>query len=178
MRKVILFFLLIFSFSFSWEKIIQKDDFGDNTNIYMLKENFININAWILIGKNENDIICGFEIKNADFEEEDVKIKVKSRHKGKDFIQVLEAKSFGDYVVFYPDSRRRLLIAFRDSDVVKFNLNGKPFSISAKGFTHAYKNAYWQDFDNSKEIKMPPKGNKVWSIYEGEGNIEEQDAIF
>lgn len=174
-RLILALMILISTLSFSWEKIQQNDEFGDPTSIYMLSQPINEGYGNMLVGKGPNgEKICMFILPNDNFPLEEITIKMKS----KNGITDLSAKTTGIYVAFYEDSARRIFIALRDSNIVKFNLMGVPLSVSGAGFTKMYKNAYWQDFDSSKPIDMPPKGEKSFSLYEGEGDIEAQDNIW
>ena len=176
MKKLV--FALIFlisTLSFSWEKIQQEDDFGDFTGIYMLAQPINEGYGYILVGKETNGRkICMLALPSENFVTEDITIKMKS----KNGITNLMAATKGVYVRFSDDSARQVLLALRDSNVVKFNLKGVPFSVSGTGFTKMYKNAYWQDFNSNNPVKMPPKGQKAYSLYEGADEIEAQDDIW
>lgn len=176
MKKMILILMiLVSSLSFSWEKIQQDDEFGDPTSIYMLAQRIEEGFGQMLVGKGPNgEKICMFFLPNDYFPLEEVTVKMKA----KNGVSTLSAKISDKYVFFYEDSARRILIALRDSDIVKFNLKGVPLSVSGAGFTKMYKNAYWQEFDSSKPINMPSKGEKAYSLYEGENDIEAQDDIW
>lgn len=177
MKKIfiLIFSLLIFSFSFSWEKVQQDDEFGDSMSLYMLsqpiKEGFGNL----MIGKGQNgERACLFILPNDNLGFEKSKLKMKSKHG----VDTLDIQTSGNMMMIYEYDARTLLLALRDSNIVKFNFNGASFSVSAAGFTKAYKNAYWQDFDSSKPVNKPKKGEKVWSLVEGEGYLEAEDAIW
>lgn len=176
MKKLILILMiLIFNLSFSWEKIKQDDEFGDPTSIYMLTQQIEEGFGQMGIGKGpDGEKICILFLPNDKLPIEKVTVKMKDK-KG---VSTLSAATNDKYVFFYEDSARKIFIALRDNNIVKFNLKGVPFSVSGVGFSKLYKNAYWQDFDSSKPIKMPPKGEKSYSLYEGENEIEAQDDIW
>lgn len=172
---ILLFSLLVFSFSFSWEKIRQSDEFGDPTNAYMLGQKTNEGYGMMLVGGNENkDKICMFVFPNDNFPEKNITLKIKSK-KG---IETISGKSSGKYLFFDGMDAGNMLKALRDSNVVKFSFNGNSFSVSGAGFTKMYKEAYWKDFDLEKASQKPPKGEKAFSLIEGEGDIEAEDAIW
>lgn len=176
MKKLVLtLMVLISSLSFCWQKVQQDDEFGDPTSIYMLSQRIEEGFGEMVVGKGPNEEkICMFFLPNDNLSSEEIKIKMKSE-KG---VDTLSATATDKYVFFHEDSARKVLIALRDSNIVKFNLMGVPLSVSGVGFTKIYKNAYWQNFDSSKPIDMPPKGQKAYSLYEGADEIEAQDDIW
>lgn len=155
---ILLLSLLVFSFSFSWEKIRQSDEFGDPTKDYALGEVIKEGYGTMMVGKNnEGAKVAGFIFSNDYFSEKKAVIKMKSVH---GTMTVSGEIVNGKYMFFYGQEARKIILSLRDSSIVKFNFKGIPFSVSGVGFTKMYKEAYWQDFNLEKPIKKPPVGKE------------------
>lgn len=172
---VLLLSLLVFSFSFSWEKIKQDDEFGDPTKFYMIGQAFDNSYGMLLIGRGEDsNMIAGFSFIGADFPDKEVTMKLK----GKDGVNKVDGFMSGNVIIFREPDSFTIIRALRDSNIVKFNINGANFGVSGAGFTKLYKEAYWKDFEVDKASRKPAKGEKTWSLVEGIGEIEAEDDIW
>ncbi|MFV0577759.1 MAG: hypothetical protein ACK5NU_03730 [Fusobacterium ulcerans] len=141
----------------------------------MLGEKIKEGNGIVMVGRDteENDI-CMFIFPNKNFIGEEVVIKMKS----KNYTTEVEGFAIDKNLLFKNSEAKAIYRAFRDSSIVKFNFKGTPFSVSGIGFTKLYKEAYWKDFDLEKPSYKPPKGEKVYSLVEGEGYLEAEDAIW
>lgn len=172
---ILLFSLLVFSFSFSWEKIRQSDEFGDPTSFYMIGQTTDNSFGILLIGRSEElGMTAAFRFIGADFPSKEVSMKLKS----KNGIDEVDGFMSGNTVLFRGLDSFTIIRALRDSNIVKFNINGANFGVSGTGFTKLYKEAYWKDFDFDKPSRKPAKGEKTWSLVEGVGEIEAEDDIW
>lgn len=178
MKKILILLLslLIFNFSFSWEKIRQLAKDGDLTPFYMLAQvtdnNFSNM---LIIGRNEEgDMIAVFMFGGADFPPKEISVKLEAKN------GINEVNGFmnKNAVLFHGKESFVIIRALRDSDVVKFNIDGVSFGISGIGFTKLYKEAYWKDFELDRPSRKPEKGEKTLSLAEGVGEIEAEDDIW
>lgn len=150
MKKILLMlfiFVSVISFG-SWEKVYQKDDFGDKTNQYMIGTLFRESNtAAVLVGYHEKTKQTAIVINflGADFgPEKNIEIRVKGDD-GEISPTPIGLVS-GSYIVIRPEYADKIISALKKSKILKFNINGYKFSISASGFTKAYENATKNNF--------------------------------
>ncbi len=172
---ILLFSLLIFNFSFSWEKIRQLDEFGDPTSFYLIGQTTDNSYGILLIGRKEDsEMIAAFRFIEANFPSKKISMKLKSKN-GIDEVNGIMNENT---ILFRGSDSFTIIRALRDSNIVKFNINGTNFGVSGSGFTKLYKEAYSKDFDFDKPSKKPAKGQKTQSLVEGVGEIDADDDIW
>ena len=182
MKKIILFLILSIT-AFAWQKQNIVDDFGDATSQYIIYQGAENEDCILSIGKSNEEVLKGsgpsiiayFAFLYADFGDNktDVKIKIKT----KNGIEKIDGCAIKRYI-FTANSieTKKLLRALRDNNSIKVAIGSIILKFNAVGFSQLYKTSFWQGFDDSMEITMPPKGEKTFSVAEGE--IEKQDDIW
>ncbi|KDE71724.1 hypothetical protein FUSO7_09655 [Fusobacterium necrophorum BFTR-2] len=136
---VVLVGLLVFQVSFAkWSKIYQDDDFGDKTTTYMIAEEFNEIPGLLLIGYHEEtkQEAVAIQFLGLDLGEGIVYMKAKG-DKG-EIQPAPKGFASGAYIAFYESEGRKIINLLKTSSVVKFNIDGMKFSISARGFLKMY----------------------------------------
>lgn len=175
MKKILIliFFLSLFNFSFSWEKIAQQDEFGDLTNNYILYEGINNGELGIMV--QERNVILVFSKRiRINFSDVNIPIKIKSERG----IDTVTGVGSGKMIFFFGEDVNTILTALRDYNLLKFSLNHGDyvFEVSGVGFTKLYKEACWQNFTFGNPINKPPKGELIWC--EKVGYVEAEDLIW
>lgn len=145
MKKIfiLLLGLLIFSLSFSWEKIPKKDEFGDKTNEYIYVQRFKEGNIVIYWDKDTISKNCVITYKKDYLFKGKYKMKFKTKTVfGDEVVKEIDVSVDKGKIYATEVNAISIINAFKDSDIVKFSIEDKNFRINQDNFNDVYNDRF------------------------------------